>query len=165
MKIQGILNSEISKVLSDLRHTDTICISDCGLPVPDGVKCIDLALKFGVPSFLDVLDEVLNDMKIEKFVVAEEITTNNSEMEKAMDSRMELAARNFGKEIAKEKLSHVDFKKTTAACKVIIRTGENTPYANIILQSDCIFQIQEVLSTYMIDNQGLDEQKQNYVYN
>ena len=40
----GILNSEIAKVLADMGHTDTIGIGDCGLPVPDGVKKIDLAL-------------------------------------------------------------------------------------------------------------------------
>ena len=38
------LNSEILKVLADLGHTDTIVIADCGLPVPSGVKKIDLAL-------------------------------------------------------------------------------------------------------------------------
>lgn len=47
----GILNSEIAKVLADMGHTDTIVIGDCGLPVPDGVKKIDLALKLGTPRF------------------------------------------------------------------------------------------------------------------
>ena len=51
MQRHGILNSHIAKVLADLGHTDTICISDCGLPVPEGVQKIDLALDFGVPSF------------------------------------------------------------------------------------------------------------------
>ena len=45
MKKNGILNSEISKVLSDLGHTDFICIGDCGLPVPDNVKKIDLFMR------------------------------------------------------------------------------------------------------------------------
>ena len=50
MQRHGILNSHIAKVLADLGHTDTICISDCGLPVPEGVQKIDLALDFGVPK-------------------------------------------------------------------------------------------------------------------
>lgn len=33
-----MLNSSIAKVLADLGHTDTIVISDCGLPVPAGVQ-------------------------------------------------------------------------------------------------------------------------------
>ena len=58
MKRQGILNSDISRVLSYMGHTDTICIGDCGLPIPDETERIDLAVKFGQPSFMDVLEEV-----------------------------------------------------------------------------------------------------------
>ncbi|RIO54087.1 D-ribose pyranase, partial [Mammaliicoccus sciuri] len=62
----GILNSEISKLLSDLGHTDQIIIADCGLPVPQGVKKIDLALDFGKPSFLEVFHIIKNHMVIEQ---------------------------------------------------------------------------------------------------
>ena len=75
MKKNGIINSEISKVLSYMRHTDTICISDLGLPCPENVTYIDISLKMGVPSFIDVLEEVSKDMKIECIVLAEEIKT------------------------------------------------------------------------------------------
>ena len=57
MKKNGILNSDISRVLSYMGHTDRICIGDCGLPVPDSTERIDLALKFGQPSFMDVLKD------------------------------------------------------------------------------------------------------------
>ena len=77
MKRHGILNSDISRVLSYMGHTDRICIGDCGLPIPDETERIDLAVKFGVPTFMDVLKEVGNDMKIEKIVLAEEIKENN----------------------------------------------------------------------------------------
>ena len=70
MKRTGILNSEISKVLSDMGHTDRICIGDCGLPIPDGPKKIDLALRFGQPAFMEVLSEVVKDMKVEKIILA-----------------------------------------------------------------------------------------------
>ncbi len=65
MQRNGILNSHIAKVLADLGHTDTICISDCGLPVPEGVQKIDLALEFGVPSFEQVVSLITKHMKIE----------------------------------------------------------------------------------------------------
>ena len=55
MKKNGILNSDISRVLSYMGHTDRICIGDCGLPIPDETERIDLALRFGVPSFMEVL--------------------------------------------------------------------------------------------------------------
>ena len=71
MKKNGIINSSISQTLSYMRHTDLICISDLGLPCPDNVNNIDISLKFGVPSFIDVLKEIINDMKIERIILAE----------------------------------------------------------------------------------------------
>ena len=77
MKKNGILNSEIAKVLTDLGHTDQITIGDAGLPVPNGVKKIDLALALGEPTFIRTLEEVLKDMAIEKVILAKEIQTDN----------------------------------------------------------------------------------------
>ena len=70
MKKAGILNSEISRVLSYMGHTDLIAIGDCGLPIPDTVERIDLALKFGVPTFMETLETVVADMKVEEIVLA-----------------------------------------------------------------------------------------------
>lgn len=77
MQRHGILNSHIAKVLADLGHTDTVCISDCGLPVPEGVQKIDLALDFGVPSFEQVVSIIAKHMKSEAVHVAREIKENN----------------------------------------------------------------------------------------
>lgn len=131
MKKNGILNSEISKLLSDLGHTDQIVIADAGLPVPDGVKKIDLALKLGTPSFIEVLEEVLMDMAVEKVILAEEIKVDN---ESQLDAIHQLVGTN---EV--EFVSHEAFKKQTGHSKAIIRTGEATPFSNIILQSNVIF--------------------------
>lgn len=131
MKRNGIINSEISKVLSYMRHTDLICISDLGLPCPDNIKTIDLSLKLGSPSFIDVLSEIIKDMKIERIILAEEIKDNNKEVYNKILSMFE--------NISIEYVSHNNFKQKTSDCKAIIRTGEATPYANIILQSACIF--------------------------
>ena len=133
MKKQGILNSDISRVLSYMGHTDRIAIGDCGLPIPDEVERIDLALKFGVPAFMDVLREVTEDMKVEKIVLAEEIKEQNEAVLQAIKELFE------GQEIEVEYVSHAELKKQTKECKAVIRTGETTPYANIILQSGCIF--------------------------
>ncbi|KAF3299895.1 D-ribose pyranase [Aerococcus urinaeequi] len=131
MKKNGILNSEISKLLSDLGHTDQITIGDAGLPVPDGVMKIDLALKLGTPSFIEVLEEVLKDMAVEKVILAEEIKVDN---ESQLDAIHQLVGTN---EV--EFVSHEAFKKQSGQSKAIIRTGEATPFSNIILQSNVIF--------------------------
>ena len=135
MKRNGIINSDISRVLSYMGHTDRICIGDCGLPIPNETERIDLALKLGYPSFIDVLKEVASDMKIEKIILAEEIKEKNPKVLSEIEEY--LFKLNIKPEI--EYVSHKDFKLLTKECKAVIRTGETTPYANIILQSDCIF--------------------------
>lgn len=135
MKKTGILNSDISRVLSYMGHTDTICIGDCGLPIPDETERIDLAVRFGTPSFMDVLEVVAGDMVIESVILAEEIKTNNpailsqiQELIEKIDSRLEI-----------QFVSHTQLKELTKQCKAVLRTGETTPYANILLASGCIF--------------------------
>lgn len=131
MKKNGILNSDISRVLSYMGHTDKICIGDCGLPIPEETERIDLAVTFGIPSFIEVLKNVVLDMKIEKIYLAEEIKDNNPEILNAIIAMIP--------NVAVEFINHEDFKHMTRECKAVVRTGENSPYANIILQSACIF--------------------------
>ncbi|WP_458407545.1 D-ribose pyranase [Anaerotignum sp.] len=133
MKKQGILNSDISRVLSYMGHTDTLCIGDCGLPIPDEVERIDLALCFGEPTFMRTLEIVAGDMKVEKIVLAEEIKEKNPKV------LSEIQAYFAGDDVEVEFVSHTELKARTKDCKAVIRTGETTPYANIILQSGCIF--------------------------
>ncbi len=135
MKKNGILNSDISRVLSYMGHTDTLAVGDCGLPVPDETERIDLVVKFGMPGFMEVLREVAGDMKIEKVILAEEIKEHSPGMLEdilklvgSMDNPCEI-----------EYVSHQELKKQTKTCRAVIRTGETTAYANIILQSGCLF--------------------------
>lgn len=131
MKKQGILNSHIAKVLADLGHTDMIVIADVGLPVPEGVKKIDLALTLGTPSFEDTVNAVAADMVVEKAIVAEEIGTDNREALDFIEGKFQ------GLEIGR--CTHEEFKRLTCGAKAIIRTGENKPYANVILQAGVYF--------------------------
>ncbi len=132
MQKVGILNSSIAKVLADLGHTDTIVIGDCGLPVPSGVPKIDLALKLGTPSFMEVVSEVAKYMEIEKVEVAAEIQEKNTGVYEALKEL-------FPQQEWIIDVNHEAFKAATAKAKVVIRTGEITPYANIILHSNVIF--------------------------
>lgn len=134
MKKLGILNSDISTLLSHLGHTDLIAIGDCGLPIPDEVLKIDISLKLGSPSFIEVLGEVLKDMKVEGVILANEISTKNKSL---LDDTIKLLEGEQIKDI--KYISHDDFKNKTKEVKAVIRTGENTPYANIILRSGVIF--------------------------
>ncbi len=130
MKKHGILNSHISEVLSNLGHTDKIMIADCGLPIPKNVKKIDLSLKPGTPSFLEVIEVITKDMYIEKYYYAEEMKKN-----KLYNDLMFKFS-----EIEGISKTHEELKCLSQEVKVIIRTGDITPYANVILQSGVNFK-------------------------
>ncbi|MEN9656765.1 MAG: hypothetical protein RL571_230 [Pseudomonadota bacterium] len=132
MKKHGILNSDIARVLAQLGHTDSIVIADCGLPIPDHVERIDLALKLGQPSFVDTLQEILADMQVERAVFATECLTKNPTV-----AAQAQAMQSSG--ISIDFVSHEAFKQLCHKAKAVIRTGEASPYANIILQSGVIF--------------------------
>ena len=132
MQKGGMLNSSIAKVLADLGHTDTIVIGDCGLPVPAGVQKIDLALKPGTPSFLEVVEEVAKNMVIEKVEIAGEMEGKNATVFAAMKKL-------FPDEQWIIDENHEAFKEATKKAKCVIRTGEITPFANVILHSNVFF--------------------------
>lgn len=131
MKKTGILNSKLAKIADDLGHTDTVCIGDLGLPVPDGVEKIDLALTPGMPSFQDVLDVYLENVLIEKVFLAEEIKTLNPQQLTSILDKLQPQT-----EVVY--VSHEQLKERTSECKAVVRTGEATPYSNIILESGVI---------------------------
>lgn len=135
MKRHGILNSDISRVLSYMGHTDTLAVGDCGLPIPEETERIDLALKMGVPSFMEVLTELIKEMKVEKVVLAEEIKEQNPAVHKEILALLDTMDNTCDVEY----VTHQELKQQTKTCRAVIRTGETTPYANIILQSACLF--------------------------
>ncbi|TDQ32163.1 D-ribose pyranase [Aureibacillus halotolerans] len=131
MKKYGILNSEIAFLLARLGHTDTIVIADCGLPIPEGVQRIDLALKQGVPSFYETLEAVLDDFEVEQALFAQEITDHNRSLHDM--SILQL------KDVKVDYCTHEKFKQSVKQAKAVIRTGETTPYANVILTAGVLF--------------------------
>lgn len=131
MKKTGILNTELSAVIAEMGHMDTLVIGDAGLPVPEGRKRIDLAVKEGIPGFLDVLETVLLELKVQKVVIAAEMEIISPQVYQKLQETF--------KNIEIEKISHSAFKEKTKTAKAIVRTGEFTPYANIILESGVVF--------------------------
>jgi D-ribose pyranase len=126
MRTGGIVNAQLSRVLSELRHTDLLVISDSGLPVPPGgPEVVDLAVVYGVPSFETVLRAVLGEIVVEAATAAEEIVDANpacwSLLRDSLDPDVEL-------------VPHEGFKALTGAARAVVRTGEATPYANVLLR-------------------------------
>ena len=139
MKKGALINSDISYVISKLGHTDSIVVADSGLPIPSEPQRIDLAVTKGVPAFLQVLDAVLQEQRVEEIVIASEIKENSPGVYDSILDRIKdlKAAENIDIEITE--VSHEDFKAMTRESKAVIRTGEFTPYANVILKSGVVF--------------------------
>lgn len=139
MKKGVLLNSSISSVISRLGHTDKITIADAGLPIPSSVERIDLALTQGIPDFMSVLQTITHEMQVEAVMLADEIKTINPSLFNEIISYLHLLEQEQKKPIQIISVSHETFKKQLTENKAVIRTGECTPYANIVLFSGVTF--------------------------
>ncbi len=133
MKKNGILNAQLSYVIASMGHTDRLVICDSGLPIANMNNVVDLALVHNIPSFVDTLNAILSEFKVEKAIIAEEMEKVNSNIYKQVTDTLD------GVEITK--VSHEKFKSITREDDNIyfVRTGEATPFANIILISGVTF--------------------------
>ena len=131
MKKTTLLNSEISEVISKMGHQDTLAIGDCGLPIPNNTKRIDIALSKNIPGFIETLKCILTELQIEEVVVAKETFAISphifNEIKKAVG------------DIKITFITHEQLKSELTECKAVVRTGEQTPYANVILKSGVVF--------------------------
>lgn len=131
MKKIGTLNQALSEVIAGMGHGDMLVIGDCGLPIPATVRRIDLALTIGVPSFLQTLSVVQQELQVESAVIASEMVEKSSDLYETLKPMMG--------DIEIEIVNHDEFKKMTQQAVAVVRTGECTAYANIILKSGVIF--------------------------
>ncbi len=131
MKKIGIINQPISALIAGLGHMDRIVIADAGLPIPFETDRIDLALCEGVPTFMQTLETILEEMQVESAIIAEEISEQNPHMEASIRAALG--------EIPITKIPHEQFKDETSSARAVIRTGEFSPYSNIILVSGVVF--------------------------
>lgn len=132
MKKTGLLHAELSRVIASMGHADILVIGDAGLPVPPGVPVIDLALREGVPGFLETLEIVLSELQVERAVIDEEMASVSPAMSAAFHAA-------WPSDIALHSVPHAELQRTAKAAKALVRTGECTPYSNIVLVAGVIF--------------------------
>ncbi|MBB3226638.1 D-ribose pyranase [Luteibacter sp. Sphag1AF] len=132
MKRHGLQHAELNRVIATMGHTDTLVIGDVGLPVPPGVPCIDLAVVQGTPSFQIVFDAVFAELAVESVTFASEIHEHNPEIAK-------LAEKLSNMRVKVDEVSHDEFKRFTARAVAVVRTGEASPYSNVILHAGVTF--------------------------
>ncbi|MGR5140395.1 D-ribose pyranase [Photobacterium sp. DNB23_23_1] len=139
MKKSALINSELSYLVATLGHTDEVTVCDAGLPVPDETQRIDLALIPGVPTFIQTVKALLGEMQIEGVVMAEEFKQASPDHHDTLIALLNEEEAMCGKTINITYVPHEAFKVHTQSSKAVIRTGECTPYANVIFQSGVVF--------------------------
>lgn len=134
MKKTPLLNSQVSQAVATIGHFDLLTINDAGMPIPNDERRIDLAVTKALPRFIDVLETVLTEMEIQKIYLAEEIKTHNPEQLKAIKGLID-------EDVEIEFIPHSQMKEYLShpLNKGNIRTGEITPFSNIILESNVTF--------------------------
>jgi D-ribose pyranase len=129
VKKAGILNRHLSGALAELGHGDGVLVCDAGMPVPDGPRVVDLAFRAGVPSFAEVLDGLLAELVVEGATAATEVREANAECAALLDGLFP----------ALGLVPHERLKELSAGARLIVRTGEARPYANVLLRCGVFF--------------------------
>jgi len=124
----GILNPHILALLARVRHTNALVISDRGFPFWPQIETVDVSLVADVPTVLQVIAAVRQNFQATQAFMAREFKANNSKV-----TQQKFARALKGVPVTYER--HVDFKKRVPGAIGLIRTGDTTQYANLILIS------------------------------
>lgn len=131
MKKHGVLNPELSRALAELGHFDKICIADAGLPIPEHIQRIDLSLVQDIPLVAQVLKALEQEIEVAEIRMARETSEVSPKLAAVVDELWPATK--------KVSISHEELKAELGQCRFVIRTGEFTPYANVILVSGVPF--------------------------
>ena len=131
MKKSGILHAQLSACVAALGHKDLFMVGDAGMPIPPGVTVIDLAVTKGVPTFQQVMDALLTEAAVEGCYLAEEIHENNPQLHAYIKEKLG--------NVEYEYMPHDELKELSKKVRFAIRTGEFTPYPNVILRAGVVF--------------------------
>lgn len=134
MKRTPLLHAELSHLIASMGHGDMLVLGDAGLPIPVGPGApqrIDLAVCPGTPDLRTVLQAVLTELQVEGSTIATEALMGDDRQLPAWCAGL-LASQ-------PATVSHAEFKKLCAQARAMVRTGECTPYANIILVAGVAF--------------------------
>ncbi|MFF1543955.1 D-ribose pyranase [Streptomyces sp. NPDC058291] len=129
MKKAGILNRHLAGALAELGHGDGVLVCDAGMPIPDGPRVVDLAFRAGVPSFGEVVDGLLAELVVEGATAAAEVRDANPAAHALLTDRL----------TGLSYVPHEELKRLSAGARLVVRTGEARPYANVLLRCGVFF--------------------------
>ncbi len=133
MKTSALLNAPVAGVVAEIGHGESLTVCDAGLPIPDSTQRIDLAVTKNVPGFLDTLRAIASEYVIERAIIAEEMITASPILYQAFTQALQEIGEAQERQIPLTRVKHERFKELSTGSRAIVRTGECTPYANVIL--------------------------------
>ncbi len=124
----GILNPAIQSLLCRIRHTNTLVISDRGFPFWPQIETVDISLVDDIPRVLDVLKALSSNFAVARVFMAEEfLSVNQPETLAAFAIALDRMPTTYE--------PHVALKKRVPQAIGLIRTGDTTQYANMVIES------------------------------
>jgi D-ribose pyranase len=128
MIIKGILNPQILSLIARVRHTNTLVIADRGFPYWPMIETVDISLVDDIPTVLGVFEALKANFVIGQIYMAEEFIANN------LPELQQTYANSRG-EIPITYEPHIELKLRVPQAIGLIRTGDSTQFANMILVS------------------------------
>ncbi|MGW0332071.1 D-ribose pyranase [Streptomyces sp. NPDC003011] len=129
MRNGGVLNRHLAGALAELGHGHEVLVCDAGMPIPEGPRVVDLAFRAGVPSFAEVLEGLLAELVVEGATAAREVREANPAAAALLDGHFPGLAL----------VPHEELKRRSAGARLVVRTGEARPYANVLLRCGVFF--------------------------
>ena len=121
----GIINPALLSLLARVRHTNTLVIADRGFPFWPQIETVDLSLVDDVPTVLQVLRAVRKQFVVgQAYMAAQFLKVNPAAVQHDFATAFD------GIRLTHE--PHDDFKRRVPNAIGLIRTGDTTPYANVI---------------------------------
>jgi len=133
MKKQGILHSELARIIAGMGHGDKLVICDSGYPIPHHRPVADVILTINIPRIIETLNIILEELHVESPIVTHEMET--------VSPHIYADVKRILKDIPIKFVSHEEFKEFTATTSNIsfVRTGETTKYSNLKLIAGVVF--------------------------
>lgn len=151
MKRNDLIHPELSHVIAQMGHGQKLAVVDAGMPIPQGIRRIDLAFAPAQPGWLPVIEVIQKELCIESYIFASELAEQHvQELARCLNSEIldnqNPTAQDAGTqasgqrdELVAEVISHTELKEQLADCVAVVRTGEFTAYANVILVAGVVF--------------------------
>lgn len=125
MKRTFLLHQGLSAAVAGIGHTDTMAVVDAGYSIPRDAHRIDLAVRPHLPRLTDILEAVNSELCVDEYFVAEEMT--------AVNPRLLTEIERVLRGVPGHQVAQSEFKARVRDAKDVVRTGEYTPFGNVLL--------------------------------